>query len=118
VQDVVTRPAKKQANIQGTEGRIEWVANHTASGDAVFMYRPGMPDKITPVHKKRPEDFIAEVRHIWATVKDNKPSPIDLQRGLDTALVLAAAHESEARKARVRIDWTVGYTPEAIVSCG
>ncbi|MEK7469505.1 MAG: Gfo/Idh/MocA family oxidoreductase [Planctomycetota bacterium] len=118
VQDVVTRPAKKQVNVQGTEGRIEMVANHSASGDAVFLYRPGMPDKITPVHKKRPEDFIAEVRHIWSTVKDNKPSAIDLQRGLDTALVIAAAHESEARKTRVKIDWTVGYTPEAIVSCG
>lgn len=118
VQDVITRPARKVANIQGTEGRIEWVANLTASGDAVYLYRPGMPDKITPVHKKRPEDFIAVVRHVWATVKDNKPSVLDLQRGLDTALVLAAAHESEARKARVRIDWTVGYTPEAIVTCG
>jgi predicted dehydrogenase len=118
MQDVVTRPAKKFANIQGTEGRIEWVANHSASGDMVYIYRPGMPEKLTPVHKKRPEDFIAEVRHVWSTMKDNKPSAIDLQRGLDTALVMAAAHESEARKTRVKIDWTVGYTPEAIVSCG
>lgn len=117
VQDVLTRPSKKWACIQGTEGRVEWVANHSSSGDAVFLLRPGMPDKITPVHKKRADDFISEVRHVWSAVKDNKPSPIDLSRGLDTALVVAAAHESEQRKCRVRIDWSVGYTPEAIVSC-
>lgn len=117
LQDVLTRPARKVAVLHGAEGRIEWFANHTSSGDAVFLLRPGMPDKITPVHKKRPEDFIAEVRHVWSVVKDNKPSPIDLVRGLDTAMVIAAAHESEARKCRVKIDWSVGYTPEAIVSC-
>lgn len=118
VQDVVTRPAKKVAMLQGKEGRIEWCANHTPSGDAVFVYRPGMPEKITAVHKKRQDDFIAEVRHLWACVKDNKPSPIDLTRGLDTALVIAAAHESEQRKCRVKIDWSIGYTPEAIGPCG
>lgn len=118
VQDVFTRPARKIATVQGTEGRVDMVANHSSSGDAVFLNRPGAPDKITPVHKKRPEDFIAVVRHIWSCMKDDKPSPIDLERGLDTAMVIAAAHESESRRTRVRIDWSVGYTPEAIVSCG
>ncbi|MBI2920189.1 MAG: Gfo/Idh/MocA family oxidoreductase [Planctomycetes bacterium] len=117
VQDVVTRPFRKVASIQGVEGRIEWSANHTPSGDAVFVFRPGAPEKITPIHKKRPDDFIAEMRHVWSCVKDNKPSPIDLSRGLDTALVVAAAHHAEHEKCRVRIDWGVGYTPEAIVPC-
>lgn len=117
MQDVLTRPARKVVTLQGSEGRVELHLNHNSSGDALFLLRPGMPDKITPVHKKRPEDFIAEVRHIWSSVRDGKASPIDLQRGLDTVLVLAAAHESEQRKCRVRIDWSIGYTPEAIVPC-
>jgi predicted dehydrogenase len=117
VQDVITRPHRKVARIQGTEGAVEWSANHSPSGDAVFLYRVGAPEKITPVHKKRPDDFIAEMRHVWSCVKDDRPSPIDLLRGLDTALLVAAAHESESRRCRVKIDWSVGYTPEAIVSC-
>lgn len=117
LQDVVTRPTSKKAVIQGTEGRVEVSFNHSGSGDAFFTYRAGAPEKITPVHKKRPDDFIQEMRHIWSVMDSGKPSPISIERGLDTAMVVAAAHESESRKCRVRIDWSMGYTPEAIVSC-
>jgi predicted dehydrogenase len=117
VQDVVTRPHRKAARIQGTEGVVEWVANHSAQGDAVRLQLAGKPEALTPVHKKRPDDFLAELRHVWSCVTEGRPSPIDLTRGLDTALVVAAAHESEARKRRIRIDWAMGYTPKALVPC-
>ena len=117
VQDVVTRPHRKLARIQGTDGCVEWSANHSPNGDAVLLHRPGAAVQVTPVEKKRPDDFIAEMRHVAACVDERRPSPIELRRGLDTALLVLAAHKSEAQKCRMKINWAMGYTPEAIVPC-
>ena len=117
VQDVISKPSRKRARLQGSEGAVELSVNHTPDSDALFVVRPGAPEKITPVHKKKTDDFIAAMRHVWSVTKDGKESAISLERGLDTALLVAAAHQSEQEKCRVRIDWSVGYTPEAIVPC-
>jgi len=42
-------------------------------------------------------------------------SPIDLERGLDTMLGLVAAHRSAREGRRVKIDYSKGYGPDAIV---
>jgi hypothetical protein len=43
-----------------------------------------------------------------------KESVLSLERGLETMLVVAAAHLSSAKKRTVRIDYRKGYTPEAL----
>jgi predicted dehydrogenase len=115
VQDVVTRPHRKRARLQGHDGAVEWVCNYDVSGDAVVVLRPGKPEEVIPVPKTRPDDFIRELEHIEADLTRNVAgSPLRLERGLDTMLVVAAAHRAEREGRRVRIDYRRGYTLEAL----
>lgn len=115
VQDVVTTPHRKRARIQGTKGAIEWVCNYNAEGDAVVLLRPGKADEVLSVPKKRPDDFIRELEHIEADLGNGASnSGIRLERGLDTMLVVAAAHRSEQEGRRVRLDYDRGYTLDAL----
>jgi len=45
---------------------------------------------------------------------DSQPSAISLDRGLDSMLVVAAAHRSHAERGWVEIDYGRGYRVEAI----
>jgi predicted dehydrogenase len=115
VQDVVTKPHRKRARIQGTEGAIEWICNYNPEGDAVRLLRPGKPDEILPFPKRRPDDFIRELEHIEADLRTpGGGSGIGLERGLDTMLVVAAAHRSEQEGRRIRLEYELGYTLEAL----
>jgi predicted dehydrogenase len=118
VQDVVTIPSRKRAHIQGTEGAIEWVSN-SPEEDIVRLLRPGKGDDVKIIRKKRPDDFIDELKHLQSQWEQPaRPSPISLDQGLDTMLVIAAAHRSEAVQGRIRIDYSAGYVPEALKSVG
>jgi predicted dehydrogenase len=115
VQDVVTTPHRKRARIQGTQGAIEWVCNYNADGDAVVLLRPGKQDEVLPLPKKRPDDFIRELEHIEADLQTAvSSSGIRLERGLDTMLVVAAAHRSEQLGRRIHLDYDRGYTLDAL----
>lgn len=115
VQDVVTKPHRKRARIQGTEGAIEWICNYNPEGDAVRLLRPGKPDEILPFPKRRPDDFIRELEHIEADLRTpGGDSGIGLDRGLDTMLVVAAAHRSEQEGRRIRLEYEQGYTLDAL----
>ena len=116
VQDVVTKPHRKRARIQGTEGAIEWICNYDAYGDAIRLLRPGTADEVIPLPKKRPDDFIRELEHIEADLRrPASGSGIRLERGLDTMLAVAACHRSEQHGRRVRLDYDQGYTLECLV---
>ena len=118
VQDVVTIPPKKRLRIQGTKGFIEWVNGYSPDGDAVIHFVSGTQEQVTLFPKKRPDDFIEELRHIEEQLKGgNIPSGLDVERGLDTMLVVSAAHLSEAKRCRVQIDYSKGYTLGAIHPC-
>jgi predicted dehydrogenase len=115
VQDVVTRPHRKRARLQGHDGAVEWVCNYDPSGDAVVVLRPGKPDELLRVPKTRPDDFIRELEHIEADLpRPPGTSPIRLERGLDTMLVVAAAHRAERLGRRIAIDYGKGYTVDAL----
>jgi predicted dehydrogenase len=114
VQDVITRPARKRAVLQGSDGAIEWVNGHSPAGDAVIVHRPGQAPDTELCPKKRPDDFIQELRHLDEHLRSGNPSPLDLDRGLDTALLVAAAHRSEAERRRIAIDWSQGHVPGAL----
>jgi len=94
VQDVVTLPTKKQMLFVGTEGKLEWIANYNATGDALLLHRPGQDVVVEEIPKTRPEDFIPEMNHISNCLETGAESPISLRRGIDTMQVLHAAHES------------------------
>lgn len=115
VQDVVTLPTRKWAKLQGKERAIEWHANYNPQGDAVVQTQAGRDNEVLLLPKTRPEDFIAELQHIESRLEDGQSSPLDLELGLDAMMLVAAAHKSEQEKRRITIDYSRGYTPEALI---
>jgi len=117
VQDVVTAPTDKSARIQGRDGYVEWHVNFTPNADAFKVGQGGKAAEPTLIPKTRPDDFKVEVDHIDEILSGKvkgDDSPISLERGLDTMMVIAAAFKSNEAGRRVRIDTSGGYTPEAI----
>ena len=53
------------------------------------------------IQKTRPDDFKGEIAHLSAILKRGRPNavtPVHLSGGLETMLVVAAAHQSHQRK--------------------
>lgn len=116
VQDVVTQPARKWARAQGSDGFVEWWCGREPNVDVVVSGKQGATPTEQRITKTRPDDFIDELRHIEAALDaDPAASPIALARGLDTMLVVAAAHRSAASGRKVSIDYSRGYRPEALL---
>lgn len=115
-QDVITEPAQKMVRIQGSDGYLEWYCNVASGRDAV-IYGDGKSQlQKEMIDKTRPDDFKGEIDHIEQILTgatfDN--SPIALERGLDTMLVIAAAHLSNQQGKTVRINYEAGYRREAL----
>lgn len=112
VQDVVTRPARKWGRIQGNEGFVDIAIG---SEDRIQWQYGGNPQEEMLFKKTRPDDFIAELKHIDAILKDGQgQSSISLECGLDTMLIVAAAHLANDRGRRVHIDYQKGYSLDAL----
>jgi len=115
VQDVVTQPPRKWARIQGDQGFATWHCGFKLGCDAVIHRIGDAKPSTSLVEKTRPQDFICELGHIeHALSSENIPAHISLERGLDTMLVIAAMHLSYREHRSVRIDYTKGYTPDAL----
>lgn len=115
VQDVVTQPPRKWARIQASDGFVEWQCGREPGVDVVVAAISGKSPVERRVTKTRPDDFIEELKHIAAALETNPAaSPLSLARGLDTMLVIAAAHRSSESGSRVKIDYSRGYVPAAI----
>jgi len=112
VQDVVTQPARKWGRIQGKDGFIDIAIG---SEDRIQWHCGGQPSGEQVIKKTRPDDFIAELRHLDQVLKGEHPDDtISLERGLDTMLVVAAAHLSHRHGRRVIIDYAKGYSSNAL----
>jgi predicted dehydrogenase len=117
VQDVVTQPPRKWARIQAEGGHVEWICGREPGVDAVVAALPGKVNSEQKVTKTRPDDFTEEMKHLEAALAgDPGKSPLSLARGLDTMLVVAAAHRSAETGRRIRIDYSCGYSPAAIIA--
>jgi predicted dehydrogenase len=115
VQDVITSPSRKWARIQGNDGFAELTIGHQPGVDRVDWKTRGDDTQFRTIQKTRPDDFIWELQHIEDVMTGKtKDSVLSLERGLETMLVVAAAHLSSAKKRTVRIDYRKGYTPEAL----
>jgi predicted dehydrogenase len=114
-QDVVTQPARKWLRVQGSEGWLEWEVNAGPGHDAVRIGRPGGVEREERVPKTRADDFLPEVAHLAAILDGSvRESPIALERGIETMLVVAAAVRSAEQGRVVRIDHAKGAGPEAL----
>lgn len=115
VQDVVTIPARKWARAQGSDGFGEWHCGFRPGVDAVLHGNGNGRTEELLFEKTRPGDFIQELQHIEASLGvDATASPISLSRGLDTMLVLAAAHKSAREKRTISLDYSAGYSEAAL----
>jgi predicted dehydrogenase len=115
VQDVITEPAQKNLRIQGSNGFLEWYVNYDKDNDALVYgdCKSGVRQELIP--KKRPDDFIGEIDHLQDILEGKTDeSPISLERGLDTMMIIAAAHSSHTLGRTVRIDYDEGYNLNAI----
>jgi predicted dehydrogenase len=118
VQDVITNPPRKCARIQGKDGYAEWHCGFKPGTDAVLEGGgKGLIDEHL-FQKTRPDDFIAELHHIEVALSNSsEKSALSIERGLDTMLVIAAAHKSVKEMRTVRIDYSAGYTERALGIC-
>lgn len=114
-QDVITNPPQKKLRVQGANGFLEWYVNWDSNHDALCYGdgRSEFKEELFP--KSRPDDFKGEIDHIQ-TILENKvdSSPISLEKGIETMMVIAAAYKADATKKTVRIDYNAGCCPEAI----
>ncbi|MGF7158511.1 putative dehydrogenase [Rhodoligotrophos appendicifer] len=115
LQDVVTAPSEKRVRIQGEGGYVDWRIGYRPGADAVLSAKGAeKPDELI-IEKTRPDDFKAEIAHMEQVLEGKvTSSPISLERGLDTMMVIAAAFKSNADRRTVSIDWSRGYRPEAL----
>lgn len=115
IQDVITEPPQKNLRIQCANGSLEWYVNWDKCHDAV-QYKIGEQKRQEEFCKKnRTDDFKGEILHIEEMLNGKlNNSPISLEKGLDTMLVIAAAHISHKLKRSVRINYDSGYKLEAI----
>jgi predicted dehydrogenase len=115
VQDVVTHPPRKWARIQCVNGHVELQVGKEPGVDMVSSILPGRIQQDQRISKTRPDDFIEELTHIQSALSsDPKKSPIHIKNGLDTALVISAAHLSSKTGRRVMIDYSQGYSTKAL----
>lgn len=115
VQDVITKPTRKWARVQGDKGFIEWFCNGHSSGDLVRFQtgdRPEPQENIFP--KKRPDDFFQEMLHIQEVLDGNitnlaigRRSPISLNSGLLVMEILKSANlrNSDRLVDLPQLDW-------------
>jgi predicted dehydrogenase len=117
VQDVVTEPPRKWARIQGSDGYADLAIGFEPGVDQVESKHGDADAETQRVEKTRPDDFIAELTHIEAVLEGRSDSEaLHIDRGLDTMLVVAAAHRSAAEGRSIRIDYGAGYTPDALTT--
>jgi predicted dehydrogenase len=89
--------------------------NYQPNVDAIVAGKGEARAEPTLIPKTRADDFKVEVDHLEKVLAGQvKNSPISLERGLDTMMVIAAAFKSHETGRRVSIDWQAGYVPQAL----
>lgn len=115
VQDVVTSPPQKWGRIQGRDGYLDWQFGFEPGCDKVGWSGKEAAHQEFVAQKTRPDDFIAELQHIRDVVEGKiDESPISLERGMETMLVIAAAHQSAQSRQTVTIDYSKDYSTVAL----
>jgi len=116
IQDVVTEPPQKTARLQGEDGFLEWWVNWDSSHDSLRY--AGKDGKITEelFSKSRPDDFAGEIDHLGSILDGKIPefSPISLEYGMETMLVVSASYMSHRHGRKVRINYNAGPGPQAL----
>lgn len=97
VQDVVTTNVNKIVNVTTEEGN--YILKFTKERDSV-SYPSGQSVNF---EKTRPDDFIAEVRHIQNVFAKDLPSPLDIKHGIKVMRIIEAAHRSAVENCTIKL---------------
>lgn len=103
VQDVVTRPPAKGARVTGSEGILELRFEREKERDVIVTRRPDGTQELQEFATTRTDDFGREVRHLLDALASGTPSPLDLEYGVATMHVIAAAFDAVAGGKRVEV---------------
>jgi len=109
VQDVLTDPKKKWVDLRFENGSVEWWNDVTKTTDEVIVNVRGKEQQKIVIEKTRTEEFLKEAQHIADLLSGKikiSDSPIRFERGMETSVVLAAAHESYAKRLTMKIDYS------------
>jgi predicted dehydrogenase len=107
-QDVITEPKRKFLDIHFENGTLSWRNDVSKTSDEVHIQKHGADKQVIEIAKTRTEEFGRETEHIRKILAGElkyEESPLRLERGVDTMLVLAAAHLSHAESRRTKIDY-------------
>lgn len=116
VQDVITEPPLKRLRVQGRDGDLEWAVNAEPGADAVTLRTRAEGERRERLPKTRADDFRPEIEHVAALLEDPaRPSPISLEAGLETMLVIAAAVRAHRERRTIIIDYDRGYGPQTLL---
>lgn len=117
VQDVVTRPTRKWARAQGADGFVEWSCSANPSKDTVILGRDDEELSTAVFEKTRPDDFIQELTHIETALEAamHNDSAINIERGLETMLLIAACHKSASEGRVIELDYSRGFSGSALI---
>ncbi len=115
VQDVITFPPIKSASLTYESGRINWKSSISQGKDLVELIDQKGQVLNKDFTKTRPDDFIRELEHIKYSIESNSKSPIDIERGIETMLVIAAVHKSSKEQRSVKINYDKGFNFNSIV---
>jgi predicted dehydrogenase len=112
IQDVVTEPSQKRVLIQTEAGQLEWQVNAAKDKDAVrYSMIDGKSDEVL-ISKTRPDDFKGEIHHIDELLSGKasyESSPVSLERGLETMMVVAACGIAHQKNKTVSINYHKGF---------
>ena len=115
IQDVVTQPSRKTMLLQGDKGFIEWHVAYESGDDAVISKNEDGPIEKNIIKRLRTDDFRLEIEHIGSVLAgDISDSPISIERGLDTMMVIAATNMSHEQNRVMKIDYSKGYNMSSI----
>jgi predicted dehydrogenase len=117
VQDVITKPTRKWARAQSSNGFIEWFCGGKPGKDSVILGQNNIDEKVEEISKTRPDDFYEEMLHIQKVSQNMSlyaNSSIALERGLESMLVISASHLSAKNNCTVSIDYSKGYSSKAL----
>ena len=103
VQDVVTAPPSKGARVTGSHGVMELRFEREHGRDVIVTSCPGAAQVVDAFPTVRTDDFGREIAHLLGVLASGEPSPLDLEHGVATMRVIAAAFGSVRSASTVEV---------------
>ena len=109
IQDVITSPPRTWVGVKSKTKQFDLY--FSPSQDRLVI---SLDETELKFEKSRPDDFYVELKHIEECIENDLRSPIDFIHGLETMLVVKAAHLSAKLKCNIAINYELGFNDKAL----